>query len=98
MGNVFHISQQSISKKIKSNKKLALQLSSKINISSVNEILAGKKHEEVANIYDLSRSRITQIWGDWLSNINELYNSGTPKEEIIEWIDKKIITEFVLES
>ena len=91
MGKIFHLSQQAISKKIKSNKKLALQLSSKINISSVNEILEGKKHEEVANIYGLSRSRITQIWGDWLDGLKELYETGTPKEEIIKIQNEKNI-------
>jgi len=55
MGKIFHISQQTVSKKIKSNKRLEKQISSKINISSVNEVLVGKNHEEVANIYGLSQ-------------------------------------------
>ena len=63
---------------------LKKSLSDKINISSINEILDGKKHEEVANIYQLSRSRITQIWNNWLNEIKEIYETGTSKMEIIQ--------------
>ena len=63
---------------------LKKELSSKTNISTINEILSGKTHQETANIYKLSRSRVTQIWNNWLDEITELYNTGTPKEEIIQ--------------
>jgi len=91
MGKIFHLSQQAISKKIKSNKKLSLQLSSKICISSVNELLQGKKQTDVACIYDVTQQRISQIWGDFTNELEELYNTGTPKEEIIKIQNEKNI-------
>jgi len=84
IAKIFHVGQSAISNRIQRNPLLKKSLSDKINISSVNEILDGKKHEEVANIYQLSRSRITQIWNDWLNQIREQYETGTSKEEIVK--------------
>ena len=61
MGKIFHIGRTAITNRINRNQMLKKSLSDKTNISSINEILSGKTHEEVANIYNLSRSRITQI-------------------------------------
>ena len=71
IAKIFHVGQSAISNRIQRNPMLKKSLSDKINISSINEILDGKKHEEVANIYQLSRSRITQIWNNWLNEIKE---------------------------
>jgi len=89
IAKVFHVGQSAISNRINRNPMLKKSLSDKTNISSVNEILSGKKHEEVANIYGLSRSRITQIWNDWLNELNNNYNQGTSKQEIIEKENEK---------
>ena len=91
LAKIFHINQPAISKRIQKDKELVLFLRNKSNISSVNEILSGKTHQEVANIYGLDRSRITQIWGDFKNEITELYNIGTPKEEIVEIQNEKRI-------
>jgi len=41
--------------RVKRNPRLVKSLSTKINISSVNESLSGKKQSEIANIYKLSK-------------------------------------------
>ncbi len=84
MAEIFHISQGAISQRIKKNERLRLLLSNKINIPTVNEILEGKTHQETANNYNISRSRITQIWGNFINEISSDFNAGTPKEEIIK--------------
>ena len=84
IGKIFHVGQQAISKRINSNKKLVLQLSSKIKLSTINELLSGKQGVEVAKLYDITKGRVSQIWGDWKSEVIELYETGTSKEEIIE--------------
>ena len=46
----------------------------------------------MANIVKvIKRSRVTQIWGDFINELEELYETGTPKEEIIEIQNKKNI-------
>ncbi len=84
MADIFHISQQAISKRIKSNKILKKQLSSKVNIPTVNEFLEGKKQSEIANNYDITQGRVSQIWGDFVNEITSDFNAGTPKQEIIK--------------
>ncbi len=84
IANIFHIGQSAIAMRIKRDSMLAKSLGDKINISTINEVLNGKKHEEVANIYGVSRSRVTQIWNDWKNEVIEQYESGTSKEEIVE--------------
>ncbi len=85
IAKVFHVGQTAIAMRVKRNPLLAKSLSDKINISTINEILIGKTHEEVANILKvIKRARVTQIWGDFVNGITELYNTGTPKEEIIQ--------------
>jgi len=96
MGEIFHISQQAISKRISNNPILKKQISSKICISSVNEILSGKSQKEVACILqDMlgkgTQQRVSQIWGDFTNELEELYNTGTPKEEIVEIQNEKNI-------
>jgi len=84
IAKVFGVGQSAIANRISRNPMLKKSLSDKINISSVNEILSGKKHEEVANIYGLSRSRVSQIWGDFKNELIEKYNTGSTKEELIK--------------
>ncbi len=92
IAKVFHVGQSAISMRVKRNPMLVKSLSDKINISTINEILSGKTHEEVANILKvIKRSRVTQIWGDFTNEIEGMYNSGTPKEEIIEIQNEKNI-------
>ncbi|KKL59270.1 hypothetical protein LCGC14_2217000, partial [marine sediment metagenome] len=64
----------------------------KINIPTINYILEGKKHEEVANIVKvIKRPRVTQIWNNWINEINEQYETGSTKEDIVEeQIERKI--------
>ncbi len=89
IAKIFHIGQSAIAMRIKRNPMLTKSLCDKTNISSVNEIINGKKHEEVANIYGLSRSRITQIWNDWLNELTNNYNNGSTKQEIVEQESEK---------
>ncbi len=49
--------------RIKRNPKLVKSMSDKINISTVNELLLEKKQGEIANNYDITQGRVSQIWG-----------------------------------
>ena len=84
IAKIFHITQSAIAMRIKRNPMLDLSQSDKTNISSINEVLSGRKHEDIAKDYGLSRSRITQIWNDWKNGITDQYESGTSKDKIIE--------------
>lgn len=83
-GKIFGVGQRAISKRISSNKILSLELSSKTNISTVNELLEGKKQSEIANNYGITQGRISQIWGDFQNELLEKYNNGIPKQILIE--------------
>ncbi len=89
IAKIFHIGQSAIAMRIKRNPMLAKSQSDKINISSVNEILEGKTHQEVANIAGKDRSRISQIWGDFVNGITKDFNTGNTKEEIIKTQSEK---------
>ena len=58
---LLYLPRTAISMRIKRNKLLVKSLSDKTNISTVNELLSGMKHDEVANILPISRSRVSQI-------------------------------------
>jgi len=83
MAKTFHIGRTAITNRINRDPVLRKLQSDKINIPTTSYLLEGKNQEEVANIFKLSQGRISQIWNNWLDEINELYNSGTSKEEII---------------
>jgi len=69
---------------------LKLARLAKINTPTINYILEGNTHEEVANnIGIIGRSRVTQIWNNWKDEIIELYENGTPKQTLIEEQDEK---------
>ena len=51
--------------RIKRNPLLVKSIIDKTNISTVNELLEGKKQSEVANNYDITQGRVSQIWGDF---------------------------------
>ena len=84
IAKVFHVGQSAISNRINRNPILKKSLSDKINISTVNELLQGKNQSEVANNYGITQGRVSQIWNDWLNEVNELYETGTPKQDIVE--------------
>ena len=91
IAKVFHVGQTAIAMRIKRNPLLAKSLSDKINISTINELLLEKKQSEVANIYGITQGRVSQIWGNFVNEMTELYNTGTPKEEIIQIKNEKNI-------
>ncbi len=91
MAKIFHIDQSSISRRIKSNEILKKCILHKINIPTVNEILGGTKQSEIANNYEITQGRVSQIWGDFTNEITRDFNAGTTKEEIIQkQLDKGI--------
>ena len=53
VAKVFHISREAVSKRINRNPLLKEGQSTKINISTINELLQGKKQGEVANNYGI---------------------------------------------
>ena len=61
IAKVFHVNQPAIAKRIKKIEKLDIFLRNKINISTVNELLLEKKQTEVANIYNITQGRVSQI-------------------------------------
>jgi len=91
MAKVFHVSREAISKRIQRNPSLAKVLSTKIKLSTINELLAGKMGVEVAKLYNITKGRVSQIWGDFVNEVEGMYSSGTPKEEIIEIQNEKNI-------
>ena len=91
IAKVFHVGRTAIAMRIKRNPKLVKSMSDKINISTVNELLLEKKQGEIANNYDITQGRVSQIWGDFKSEIETLYQSGNTKEEIIEIQNEKNI-------
>jgi len=91
MAKIFHVSQQAIAKRFKNNKILDLQLSCKINTSTINELLSGKTQTEVANNYKITQGRVSQIYNDWRNGIEEEYERGSTKEEIVESQNKNKI-------
>jgi len=104
IGKIFHISQQAINKRILSSPMLKKQRRCKINIPTINYILKGKTHEEVANILKvIKRPRVSQIWGNFVNELIELYETGTPKKELVEiqkeknYISLQMIMNFVTE-
>ncbi len=84
IGKVFHVSREAISKRVNRNESLKKVLSTKTKLSTINELLLGKQGVEVAKLYGITKGRVSQIWGDFIDELGELYSSGTPKEEIIE--------------
>ena len=84
IAKVFGVGQQAISKRINKNQILVKQLSSKINISTINELLSGKRQIDIANNYGITQGRVAQIWGDFKNELIEKYNTGSTKEELIE--------------
>lgn len=85
ISKVFKVSQQTISKRINSNKSLVLQLSSKIKLSTTNELLGGKMGKDVAKLYNISRGRVSQIWGDFCNGLIKDFETGSTKEEILKY-------------
>ena len=53
VAKIFGVTQQAIAKRIDKDQTLKKQLSSKIKVPTINEILNGKTHQEVANILKL---------------------------------------------
>ena len=79
--------------RIKRNPLLVKSISDKTNISTVNELLEGKKQSEVANNYDITQGRVSQIWGDFQNELLEKYNNGISKQTLIEeQVEKEIHT------
>ncbi len=70
--------------RIKRNPLLVKSIIDKTNISTVNELLEGKKQSEVANNYDITQGRVSQIWGDFQNELLEKYNNGISKQTLIE--------------
>ncbi len=90
IGKVFHLARRTINDRINKNQMLKLARTAKINIPTINYILQGKTHQEVANIVQvIKRPRVTQIWNNWLDEIKADYNNGSTKQEIIEQENEK---------
>ncbi len=91
MAKIFHIGREAISKRINRNEILKKVQSTKINIPTINELLQDKKQSEIANNYDITQGRVSQIWGDFVNEITSNFNIGNTKEEIIQkQLDKGI--------
>ena len=65
--------------RIKRNPLLVKSIIDKTNISTVNELLEGKKQSEVANNYDITQGRVSQIWGDFQNELLEKYEMNYDK-------------------
>ncbi len=83
MAKIFHISRSAIAMRIKRDPSLAKSQSDKIKLPTINELLLGKMGVEVAKLYDISKGRVSQIWGNFVNEITSDFNAGTTKEEII---------------
>ncbi len=91
MSSVFHVGRTAITNRIKRDPLLRKLQSDKINIPTVNELLQDKKQGEVANNYDITQGRVSQIWSNWFDEIKEFYEAGTTKDEIVKiQIEKNI--------
>lgn len=84
IGKIFGVGQSTIAMRIKKNPILVKSIIDKTNISTVNELLEGKKQSEVANNYGITQGAVSQKWGDFQNELLEKYNNGTPKEILIE--------------
>jgi len=91
VAKVFNINQPAIAKRIKKIKNLDLFLRNKIKLSTINELLSGKQGVEVAKLYDITKGRVSQIWGDWKNEIEQSYDSGITKQEILQTQQEKKI-------
>ena len=96
IAKVFHVGQPAIAMRIKRNPLLKKSLSDKICISTVNELLSGKAQKEVACILQDTlgkgtQQRVSQIWGDFINEVIQSYETGLIKEEIIKIQNEKNI-------
>jgi len=90
IAKIFHVGQPAIAMRIKRNPILQKSHSDKTKLSTTNELLSGKQGIEVAKLYDISKGRVSQIWGNFTNELIELYETGTPKKELVE-IQKELI-------
>ena len=56
--------------RIKKNPLLVKSIIDKTNISTVNELLEGKKQSEVANNYGITQGAVSQKWGDFQNELD----------------------------
>jgi len=84
IGRVFGVGQTAIANRIRKNPSLVKSLSDKIKPASINEIFEGVKYDEIAKHYDISKGRVSQIWGNFQNELIEQYNKGITKKEILE--------------
>jgi len=65
--------------RIKKNPLLVKSIIDKTNISTVNELLEGKKQSEVANNYGITQGAVSQKWGDFQNELLEKYEMNYDK-------------------
>jgi len=91
IGYVFKLSRQAITKRVNSTPSLKKLRSSKTKVPTIKGFLDGEKQVDVAKDLSISEGRVSQIIKEWLDEINELYETGTTKEEIINMQNEKNI-------
>jgi site-specific DNA-methyltransferase (adenine-specific) len=84
MAKVFHVGRTTITMRIQKNPVLKKSMIDKTNISTINEILIGTKQSDIANNYSLTQGRVSQIWGDFKNEVENMFNSGFGREEIVK--------------
>ncbi len=91
IGIIFKLSRQAITKKVNSSKTLKKLRSSKTKVPTIKYFLEGEKQVDIAKDLKISEGRVSQIIKGWIDELEELYNTGTPKQEILEMQNEKNI-------
>lgn len=91
IAKIFGITREAISKRINRNPILKEGQSTITNTSTVNELLDDEKQSDIANNYDISQGRVSQIWGDFQDDLINKFNQGASKIHLIdEQVEKGI--------
>jgi len=76
ISGIFGVSREAISKRVSRDTVLKMVQSTKTYNCVVNEIIEGKTQSEIAESYDVTQARISQIWGDFKNELENTYNCG----------------------
>tara|TARA_Y100000310_G_scaffold308928_1_gene352527 strand:+ start:652 stop:1932 length:1281 start_codon:yes stop_codon:yes gene_type:complete len=89
IGKVFHLARRTINNKINSNQTLKKARVAKSKVPTINYFLDGEKQVNIAKDLRLSEGAISQRINNWLDEINDDYNTGSTKQEIIAQENEK---------
>ena len=91
IAGIFHLARRTINDRINKSQTLKKARIAKSKVPTINYFLEGRKQSDIAKDLRLTEGAISQRITNWLDELKELYNTGTPKEEIIKIQNEKNI-------